>query len=139
MEDGLICANGDHLVADVIIFATGFVGNLRVVVAELFGHDLAGQLQDYWGLDEEGELKGAFKPCGRGLHMSPYMIVLNANTAGFLDPAFRYMGGAVGQARYMSRFIALQIKAKLLGTSLPVYTETPPRNSSLNKIEASQT
>jgi hypothetical protein len=32
------------------------------------------------------------------------------------------VGGAVGQARFMSRFIALQIKAKTLGTPLPIYT-----------------
>ena len=66
VEDGLICANGDHLRADVVVFATGFVGNLKVVVAELFGHDLASQIDDFWGVDEEGELRGAFKPCGRG-------------------------------------------------------------------------
>lgn len=31
------------------------------------------------------------------------------------------VGGAIGQARFMPRFVALQIKAKTLGTPLPVY------------------
>lgn len=65
VEDGLICSNGSHIRADVVVFGTGFIGNLRLLVAELFGHEVAGQLEDLWGLDEEGELKGAFKPCGR--------------------------------------------------------------------------
>jgi hypothetical protein len=30
-------------------------------------------------------------------------------------------GGAVGQERFYGRFIALQIKAKAMGTPLPVY------------------
>lgn len=31
------------------------------------------------------------------------------------------MGGTIGHARYFSRFVALQIKARLMGTPLPVY------------------
>ncbi|KIW56390.1 hypothetical protein PV05_05055 [Exophiala xenobiotica] len=111
VEDGLVCANGDHLKADVVVFSTGFVGNMRLLVAELLGNDVAAQVEDYWGLNEEGELRGAFKPSGH--------------------PGFWYTGGAIGQARYMSRFIALQIKAKCLGTPLPIYQKTPPRNSSI--------
>lgn len=64
-EDGIVCKNGDHLKADVVVFSTGFIGNLRLLVAEIFGPDVAGQVDNFWGLDEEGELKGAFKPSGR--------------------------------------------------------------------------
>jgi hypothetical protein len=119
-EDGLVCSNGDKIRADVVVFATGFIGNLRLLVAELFGHEIAGQLEDLWGLDE-GELKGAFKPCGRKYSISsrmPLRLLFHP------DPAFWYHAGAVGQARYFSRFIALQIKAKTLGTPLPVYDGT---------------
>jgi len=115
VEDGLICENGDFIRADVVVFATGFISDLRIVAAQLFGHELAGQLHSFGGLDEEGEQKAMFKPCGH--------------------PAFWYAGGAVGPARYMSRFVAMQIKAKMLGTPLPIYTDTPPRNSSLMKKE----
>ncbi|KAI9659393.1 MAG: hypothetical protein M1821_001651 [Bathelium mastoideum] len=104
-EDGLLFSNGTHLKADVIVFATGFVGNLRLAVADIFGSDIANHLDDFWGLDEEGELRGAFKPSGH--------------------PAFWYHGGTIGQSRYFSRFIALQIKAKLLGSPLHVYKDTP--------------
>ncbi|KAK7906304.1 hypothetical protein LTR67_001030 [Exophiala xenobiotica] len=110
VEDGLVCANGDFIRADVVVFATGFISDLRIVAAELFGGELAGQLDSFGGLDEEGEQKAMFKPCGH--------------------PAFWYAGGAVGPARYMSRFVAMQIKAKILDTPLPIYTDTPPRNSS---------
>jgi hypothetical protein len=71
VEDGLLCANGDHLRADVVVFATGFLGNMRLLVAELFGHEVASQVEDFWGLDEEGELKGAFKPSGRKYNPFP--------------------------------------------------------------------
>ncbi len=64
-EDGLLCADGSRLPADVVVFATGFVCNLKLSVAELFGPEVAASLDDMWGLDEEGEIKGAFKPCGR--------------------------------------------------------------------------
>ena len=42
-----------------------------------------------------------------------------------IDPAMWYHGGTLGLARYYSRFIALQIKAKMLGTPLVVYDKTP--------------
>lgn len=32
-----------------------------------------------------------------------------------------YMGGTIGHARYFSRHVALQIKADLMGSPLPVY------------------
>lgn len=64
-EEGLECANGDILEADVIVFCTGFLGNVKLLVRDLFGQDVANQVEDYWGLDAEGELKGAFRPSGR--------------------------------------------------------------------------
>ncbi|KAL1615258.1 hypothetical protein SLS56_011882 [Neofusicoccum ribis] len=106
-EDGLLFEDGTLLKADVIVFATGFVGDMRWLAGKLFGQTVFEQLDKFWGLDDEGELKGAFKPSGH--------------------PAFWYHGGALGQARYYARFIALQIKAKVLGTPLPVYKDTPSR------------
>ncbi|PVH81485.1 FAD/NAD(P)-binding domain-containing protein [Cadophora sp. DSE1049] len=101
LKDGLEFSDGTHLKADVIVFATGFEGNMRYLVKEIFGDELAELMGDYWGLDREGELKGAFKPCGH--------------------PAMWYHGGTIGQARYYSRFLALQIKARSLGMPLPLY------------------
>jgi hypothetical protein len=41
-----------------------------------------------------------------------------------VDPGLFYHGGTIGQARYYARYIGLQIKAKLMGTPLPVYEKT---------------
>ena len=37
------------------------------------------------------------------------------------DPGLWFHGGTLGHARYMSRFVALQIKAELDGTPLTGY------------------
>lgn len=63
--DGLEFDDGSQLKADVIVFATGFKGNMRYMAEEIFGPEIAEQMGDFWTLDKEGELKGAFKPCGR--------------------------------------------------------------------------
>lgn len=74
-EDGLECANGERIPADVVVFATGFVGNLRLVVADVFGVEVAAQVEDYWGMNDEGELRGAFKPSGR-TYLTPHPFLL---------------------------------------------------------------
>ena len=67
-ETGLAFNDGSTLDADVIIFCTGFEGNMRVLVRSIVGDDVADQLDDWWGLDAEGEIRGAWKPCGRTYH-----------------------------------------------------------------------
>lgn len=51
--------------ADVIVFCTGFLGNVRLLIGDMLGSDVANRVEDYWGLDAEGELKGAYRPSGR--------------------------------------------------------------------------
>lgn len=84
-ENGLSCADGTTLPADLIVFATGFVGNLRLVVSNMFGPEVAGQLEDYWGMDDEGEIKGAFKQSGRKLSPSSTFIFLPPLVFCFLE------------------------------------------------------
>ncbi|EXJ55143.1 hypothetical protein A1O7_08068 [Cladophialophora yegresii CBS 114405] len=98
---GLAFSDGTEIPASVIVFSTGFVGNMRTDVARIFGQEVAARADDFWGLDSEGELKGVFKQNRQ--------------------PGLWYMGGTVGHARYFSRFVALQIKADKVGTPLPVY------------------
>jgi hypothetical protein len=98
---GLAFSDGTEIPASVIIFSTGFVGNMRTDVARIFGKEVASKADDFWGLDSEGELKGVFK---KNRH-----------------PGLWYTGGTIGHARYFSRFVALQIKADSMGTPLPVY------------------
>ncbi|KIW63602.1 hypothetical protein PV04_08589 [Phialophora macrospora] len=98
---GLAFSDGTEIPASVIIFSTGFVGNMRTDVARIFGKEVASKADDFWGLDSEGELKGVFK---KNRH-----------------PGLWYTGGTIGHARYFSRFVALQIKAESMGAPLPVY------------------
>ncbi len=67
-EDSLEFDDHSRLKADLVVFATGFVCNMRLVISSLLGSSVAGELDDYWGLDEEGELRGAYKQSGRELH-----------------------------------------------------------------------
>lgn len=62
---GLVFDDGTEIAADVIVFCTGFRANMRINVEELFGKEIADRVDDFYTLDDEGELKGAFKPTGR--------------------------------------------------------------------------
>jgi len=64
---GLGFSDGTEVSADLIIFCTGFVGNMRTDVAQIFGKEVAARADDFWGLDEEGELRGVFKRNSRTL------------------------------------------------------------------------
>ncbi|EHY59245.1 hypothetical protein HRR83_001485 [Exophiala dermatitidis] len=101
--NGLVFSDGSEVKADVIVFATGFVGNLRQHVEEIFGKEIADRAGDCFGLNEEGEILGAFKP--------------------LKQPGLWYIGGTLGHARFYSRFVALSIMAEVIGTPLPVYTD----------------
>jgi hypothetical protein len=48
--------------ADVIVFATGFESNMRLAAASILEQKVTNELEDFWGVDEEGELLGAWKP-----------------------------------------------------------------------------
>jgi hypothetical protein len=61
----LAFSDGTEIKADVIVFATGFLGNLRQHVERLLGKDVADRAGDCFGLNEEGEILGAFKPVKR--------------------------------------------------------------------------
>ncbi|OQU93665.1 hypothetical protein CLAIMM_00145 [Cladophialophora immunda] len=102
-EDGLRFSDGTEIQADLIVYATGFVGNIRQTVYETLGDEIADQVEDFWGLNNEGELLGAFKPSGH--------------------PRLWYIGGGCGHSRHYSRFVALQVKASILGTPLPIYKD----------------
>lgn len=64
-EDGLIFSDGTEIKANVIVFTTGFSRNMQDDVAQLLGDEVAGRAGKFFGLDDEGEIHGAFKPTGR--------------------------------------------------------------------------
>ncbi|CAF9925944.1 MAG: hypothetical protein ALECFALPRED_003257 [Alectoria fallacina] len=87
---GLLFADGSELEADEIVFATGYL-NMRGTARKIFGDDIADQVNDVWGFDEEGELRTMWRRTGH--------------------PGFWFFGGNLALCRYFSRMLALQIKA----------------------------
>ena len=90
LPKGLKFADGSELEADEIIFATGYK-NMRTQAKNIFGSELADQVQDVWGFDGEGEVRTMWRKTGH--------------------PGFWFFGGNLALCRYWSRMIALQIKA----------------------------
>jgi hypothetical protein len=70
---GLAFSDGTEVSADVIVFCTGFVGNIHTNLEQIFGKTVADNVGDFWGLDEEGEVKGAFKRTGRMCIFPPFL------------------------------------------------------------------
>ena len=58
-------SDGTELKADVVVFATGFVGSMKVAIREMLSSEVADRIEDFWGINEEGEIRGAFRPSGR--------------------------------------------------------------------------
>ncbi|RAH51708.1 flavin-containing monooxygenase [Aspergillus piperis CBS 112811] len=102
---GLLFEDNTHIPADVVVFATGYKWNARDTVGELFGKEVHDRVEDYWGLDKEGEVRGAFKP-------SPHGHIW-------------FISGTTTHSRYFSRFIALLIKADIMGVPIEVYRGIP--------------
>jgi hypothetical protein len=89
--------------------------------AKFVGNDIGSRLDDFWGIDDEGELRGAFKRMKRKLTPSYVFNVEKNVTDRYLEPGIWYTGGGAPWARFGSRFLALQIKADLEGCPLPLY------------------
>lgn len=64
-KKGLLFSDGTEIKADVIVFTTGFALDARDEVAAMLGAEVAAKSEKYYGLNEEGEVNGAFKPSGR--------------------------------------------------------------------------
>ncbi|KAJ4286411.1 hypothetical protein N0V90_013110 [Kalmusia sp. IMI 367209] len=93
-DAGLVLADGRHLDADIVVLATGYA-NMRTSVEKAFGKKEADRCKDVWDLDEEGEINAMWRPSGH--------------------PALWFFGGNLALCRIMSRFLALQIKARSVG------------------------
>jgi len=93
-EDGVVFDDGTKLDADTVILATGF-HNIGHTAAKLFGEEVAARAGEVWGFDDEGELKGIWRPSGQ--------------------PGLWYHSGGLALCRFYSKRLALQIKANLLG------------------------
>lgn len=93
-DSEVVFSDGTSRPADVVVFATGWP-NMRDNLRPIIGDELADQLTEVWGLDEEGEIRGAFRPSGH--------------------PSLWYMAGGFQQSRYGSKLLALQIMTRIAG------------------------
>ncbi|KAJ5902003.1 hypothetical protein N7495_002531 [Penicillium taxi] len=89
-------ADGSSLPADIVVLATGY-DTMRSTVRKVLGDKIANRCVDVWDLDEEGELRGVWRPSGQ--------------------QGFWYFGGNLAICRIYSKFLALQIKAVENGLS----------------------
>ena len=64
VEEGVEFEDGSVVRAQVVVTAVGQEHDYRVAVGGIVGGEVAGRLGDFWGLDEEGEVKGVMKPAG---------------------------------------------------------------------------
>ncbi|KAI0327782.1 FAD/NAD-P-binding domain-containing protein [Cubamyces sp. BRFM 1775] len=93
-DGGVVLSDGSELPADAVVFATGYV-RMREANAEILGSDVMEQVDQVYGLDDEGELNGSYRPCGY--------------------PGLWFATGDFFVSRFMSKPLAIQIKAIQVG------------------------
>ncbi|KAJ7235390.1 FAD/NAD(P)-binding domain-containing protein [Mycena rebaudengoi] len=95
VPDGLVFQDGSKIVADVIVLATGHQPIISNAVA-IFGEGIKDKVGSrIWGLDEEGELRGCYRPTGQ--------------------PGLWFTPGGFQHSRFFSKHLAIQILAQELG------------------------
>ncbi len=108
-EDGIRLEDGTELEADVIVYATGY-GSMNGWAARLISQDVADRVGKCWGLGSAttkdpgpwvGELRNMWKPTRQ--------------------ENLWFHGGNLHQSRHYSRYLSLQLKARLEGIDTPVY------------------
>lgn len=99
-KDSVILSGGREEKYDLVIFATGFSNTIDSVRATL-GEKIASQCGPIWGVDEEGELRSAYKESG--------------------VPGLWMMVGYLPYTRYHSKRLALRLKALIEGVSPSPY------------------
>ena len=106
---GVKLSDGSELPADLIIYATGY-GSMNGWAAQLISKEVADKVGKCWGLGSntkkdpgpwEGELRNMWKPTRQ--------------------EALWFHGGNLHQSRHYSKYLALQMKARLEGLPTPVY------------------
>lgn len=107
--DGVRFADGTEIAADVIVQSTGFQ-SMHEVVAKIVSREVADEIGTCWGLGSgtrndpgpwHGELRNMYKP------------VAQEN--------LWFHGGNLALSRFFSKFVALQIKARMEGFDTAVY------------------
>jgi putative flavoprotein involved in K+ transport len=108
-ERSVVLSDGSELPADLIVYATGY-GSMNGWAAKLISQEVADAVGKCWGLGSdtakdpgpwEGELRNMWKPTRQ--------------------EALWFHGGNLAQSRHYSRYLALQLKARMEGIPTPVY------------------
>jgi putative flavoprotein involved in K+ transport len=112
-ETSAVLEDGTELPTDLIVYATGY-GSMNQWAAALISQEVADKVGKVWGLGSgtakdpgpwEGELRNMWKPTAQ--------------------EGLWFHGGNLAQSRYYSRFLAVQLKARLEGIATPVYGCAP--------------
>lgn len=93
-SDGVVFSDGSELQCDLIVLATGYL-NMRTSAMKILGEKEGSKFNPVWGLDDEGELRVAWRPTG--------------HSNGWIQC------GNLALNRWHSKKLALQIKARLEG------------------------
>ena len=116
---GLVLEDGREIAADVVIACTGYQ-SMHETMASIVSRQAADATGPCWGLGSgvrgdpgpwQGELRNMWKP-----------TAVNA---------LWYHGGNLALSRFYSRFLALQLKARMEGIATPVYGAPAPHQSGL--------
>jgi putative flavoprotein involved in K+ transport len=108
-ERSLVLSDGSELPADLVVFATGY-GSMNGWAAQLISQEVADKVGKVWGLGSDtkndpgpwvGELRNMWKPT--------------------LQPGLWFHGGNLMQSRHYSRYLALQLKARMENIPTPVF------------------
>ena len=111
VENGLAMSDGTVMEADVIIHATGYK-SLDDTIAHLISPEVSKKVGKFWGYGSgitgdpgpyEGELRNMWKPTEQ--------------------QALWFHGGNLALSRQFSKYLALQLKARLEGIDTPVYND----------------
>lgn len=107
---GIRFADGSEIEAEIVIQSTGFQ-SMHEVVAKIVSREIADEIGTCWGLGSgtrndpgpwHGELRNMYKP------------VAQEN--------LWFQGGNLALSRFFSKFVALQIKARMESIPTPVYS-----------------
>ncbi|KAH7906433.1 putative dimethylaniline monooxygenase (N-oxide-forming) [Hygrophoropsis aurantiaca] len=95
-SSGLVFDDGSESDADLVVYATGYSSTtIRRIAEDLFGNAVSDRVDDVGGWDDQWEYAGLWRPSG---HQGLWFV-----------------GGDLFTARFYSKFLALQIKARDLG------------------------
>jgi putative flavoprotein involved in K+ transport len=122
-EHSVVLKDGREIPADAVIYATGYA-SMNSFAADLISKDVANKVGKCWGVGSntaldpgpwEGEQRNMWKPTQQ--------------------PGLWFEGGNLAQSRFYSRYMALQLKARMEGIPTPVYGLQPVHHKEFERAK----